>query len=489
MSGELEPITEQADRSATFELIRRLADTDIGGLERDEITYALQRLGDPRGVEPLTAIGLDGSRPVEVRQAALRVLESTAMCPEGAELRAWWNSGDDLVRACILRQADRSESDLLEPVARDPHHLLHRHAVIGLEFGFEEPRWQQYKILGLDHPDPAVRRAAADVLCWDEPVAAEPGLHRAAADSDTDVACAAIETLRYYHSRATLRLLHEIAQGDDARAVAAQASKDDMLVDFEREQMSLRSWIVPVADILGPPETDPASPSTRPGRGRPRPPVPTAAEIIATYSDLDGLWTAKLTALRAYDWPRVPAADRPAIAALLSSHPDPEVRELSCRMLANWHEVDTLLALAHDPNSGVRKSAVYNLRFVPPSREIATLTWNLVASGEVAATRGYEALATCAAHTPPGELDDRLIDLARTDLRESIRAEAISQLGSHIDPLLPLLTEPPSMTWAIHLRLLDACRDSGLPASAASTLRDVDNLHIALALVQLDDRP
>lgn len=42
---------------------------------------------------------------------------------------------------------------------------------------------------------------------------------------------------------------------------------------------------------------------------------------------------------------------------------------------------------------------------------------------------------------------------------------------------------------AIHLRLLDACRDSGLPASAASALRDVDNLHIALTLAQLDDRP
>ncbi|GAB3203589.1 hypothetical protein GCM10027262_01130 [Nocardia tengchongensis] len=52
VSVVLERITEQADRSATFELIRRLADTDLGGLARDEITYALQRLGDPRAVEP-----------------------------------------------------------------------------------------------------------------------------------------------------------------------------------------------------------------------------------------------------------------------------------------------------------------------------------------------------------------------------------------------------------------------------------------------------
>ncbi|MBF6338032.1 HEAT repeat domain-containing protein [Nocardia abscessus] len=437
---------------------------------------------------PLAGIGRDRDHPAEVRLAALQVLENAAMCPQGADLRAWWNTGDDLVRACVLRQAERSEADLLEPVARDPHHLLHRHALTGIEFCFEEPRWQQYKIQGLDHPDPGVRWTAADVLRWDEPVAAEPALHRAAADSDTDVACAAIDTLRYYHSRATLRLLHEIAQGDGERAVAAQDSKADMLVYFEREQLRIRHWIAPVTDLLGPPELD-TPPSSGPSvPGRPEQSVPTAAEIFATYSDLDGPWAAKLDALRRYDWTGVPAADRPGLAAFLSGHPDPQVRVLCCPILSTWHEVDPLLALAHDPEPGVRKSAVYYLRFVPPSREIATLTWDLVASGEVAGTRGYEALATCAAHTPPRELDDRLIELARTDLRENIRVEAVSQLGDRIDPLLPLLSEPPLLTWAVHIRLLDACSKSGLHPSAASALWAVDNLHLAAALADLDDR-
>lgn len=488
LDGELERVADRQDRSATFELIGKLADPSVGGLERERVGYVLGRLGDPRAVARLIGIGHDRERSAEVRQAALQVLESAGMCPEGADLRAWWNTGDDLVRACVLRQADRGEADLLEPVARDPHHLLHRHALTGLEFRFEEPRWQQYKIQGLDHPDPEVRRTAADILCWDEPVAAEPALHRAAVDSDTDVACAAIDTLRYYRSRATLRLLHEIAQGDGERASAAQDSKDDMLVDFEGEQLRIRDWIAPVADLLGPPELDtpPSSGASTPSQ--PKPSAPPAAEIFAGYSDLDGPWAAKLDALRNYDWTGVPAAERPGLAAFLSSHPDQEVRDLCCPILSSWHQVDPLLALAHDPELGVRKSAVYYLRFVPRSDEIATLTWDLVASGKVASTSGYEALATCAAHTPPGDLDDRLIELARTDLREDIRVEAISQLGDHLAPLLPLLSEPPLMTWGAHIRLLNACAKSGLHPPIASELRAVDNLDLAATLADLDER-
>ncbi|MFI6166287.1 HEAT repeat domain-containing protein [Nocardia sp. NPDC051052] len=486
LDGELDRIAEQQDRSATFELIGKLADPSVGGPERERIGYVLTRLGDPRAVARLTGIGRDRERPAEVRVAALRVLENAGMCPEGAELRAWWNTGDDVVRACVLRQAERGEADLLEPVARDPHHPLHRHALTGIEFRFEEPRWQQYKIQALDHPDPEVRRTAADVLCWDEPVAAEPALRRAAADNDTGVARAAIDTLRYYQSRATLRLLHEIAQGTGERASAAQDSKDDMLVDFESAQLRIRDWVAPVADLLGQPEPETPLPPTP---GRPKPSAPPAAEIFAAYSDLDGPWAAKLDALHHYDWTRVPTVDRPGLAAFLSGHPDQEVRTLCCSILSTWQEVDPLLALAHDPELGVRKSAVYYLRFVPPSREIATLTWDLVASGKVASTSGYEALATCAAHTPPGELDDRLIELARTDLREDIRAEAVSQLGDHLDPLLPLLSEPPLVTWGVHIRILNACAKSALHPPAASELRAVDSLPLAAALADLDLAP
>ncbi|MFD3508782.1 HEAT repeat domain-containing protein [Nocardia sp. NPDC058666] len=485
--GEYGRIAQQQDRSATFELIRVLSDPAVSAADRDELGDVLGRLGDVRAAAPLAAIGLDRDRPAEVRQVALRVLENSAMCPEGARWRAWWNAGDDLVRGCLLRQAERTEADLLEPVARDPHHPLHRHALTGIEFGFEEPRWQQYKIQGLDHPDPGVRRTAAEVLYWEEPVAAEQALHRTADDRDTGVACAAIETLRCYHSRATLRLLHELAQGDDERADAARDSQDDLLGSFQCEQRSILGWLAPVADLLGPPEFDAATsgdasvPDTRELI------VPVAAQIFSTYSDPDGAWAPKLDALHSYHWIGVPTADRVGLATFLSGHPDPQVRASSCRALSTWHEVDLLLALAHDPDVSVRKSAVYYLRFVPRSHEIATLSWDLVDSGEVAGTRGYEALATCAAHTPPGELDDRLIELARTDFRESIRAEAVSQLAHRIEPVLPVLTESPLVTWAVHIRILSACREQGLRPPGIGALRDVDNLDLAVALAGFDD--
>ncbi|WP_280356077.1 HEAT repeat domain-containing protein [Nocardia otitidiscaviarum] len=481
--AELERIAEQQDRLATFALLRRLIDS--GEMERERIVDTLGRLSDPRAVAMLAEIGRDRTRPVELRRAALRVLEDAAMCPEGPRLRAWWESGDDVVRACVLRQATRGEADLVEPVVRDPSHRLYREALTGITFGFEEPHWQQYKIAGLGHSDPAVRRIAAESLGWDEPLAAEPFLHRASNDSDTDTACAAIDTLRYYPSRATLRLLHEIGRGDDARAAAAEAAEADLLDDFLDQRSRIGDWLAPVADLLGAPDPDTTRAFSPPGTAQPKPAVPTAATFITMYSDLDGPWAAKLAALHDYDWGTVPAADRPGLAAFLSNHPDPWVRDLCCAALSTWQEVDALLALAHDPVLVVRKSAVYYLRFVPPSTEIASLTWDLIASGAVAGTRGCEALATYAAHAPAGELDDRLIELARTDRRESVRAEAVSLLNLNVEPLLPLLSEPPLLTWAVHIRLLAACRELDVQPPAAETLRSVDNLHMAAALADL----
>lgn len=491
-TDELDRITEQQDRSATFELIRKLTDLDAGGVERDRIVYALGQIADPRAALPLTDIARDLDRPAEVRQAALQALADSSMSPEGAELRDWWNTGDDLIRAWALRQAERTEADLLEPIARDPHHPMHRDALAAIAVRFDEPRWQQYKIAGLDHPDPAVRRTAAYILGWDEPIAAEPALHRAAGDSDPDVACAAIDSLRYYSTRATLRLLHEIAQGDGEAATAARASEADLLDDFEQEQSRISEWIAPVADLLSAPNLDPTPASTRQGPlPRPTPSALSASEIFTTYSDPEGPWAPKLTALRSYNWSdswsTIPATDRPALAAFLAGHPDLQVRALCCSALSGWHETDLLLALAHDQEMDVRQSAIYNLRFVPPSAEISTLTWDLVASGRIAGTPGCEALATCSAHTPPGVLDDRLIDLACNDLRENIRTEAVSLLGERVEPLLPLLAEPPSVTWAVHVVLLFACQSSGLRPPAANALRTVDNLHIALALADLFD--
>lgn len=228
MWDDLTGIGERQDRSATFALIDALADPGIAEPLRERITATLGRLADPRAVEPLTGIGLDRTRPVDVRRAALAVLEDTAMCPEGEALRRWWHIGDETVRACVLRQAERGEADLLAPIVGDRNHPLHRHALTGIAFGFEEPHWQEAKIRGLEHPDPAIRTTAAEVLRWDEPVAATPALHRAAIDHDTEVAVTAVDTLRYYRTRATLRLLDDIGRGGGETAATARSSAREL---------------------------------------------------------------------------------------------------------------------------------------------------------------------------------------------------------------------------------------------------------------------
>ncbi|MGW4244477.1 HEAT repeat domain-containing protein [Nocardia sp. NPDC004722] len=350
---DLDRIAQRQDRSATFELIRELADPEVAETERWQVVYALAQAADPRAVESLGEIGRDRDRPVEVRRAALSALEDSEMFPEHAELRAWWETGDDVVRASVLRQAARTEADLIEPVARDPEHPLHREALVGIGLTFEEPRWQLYKVAGLDHPSPAVRRTAAYQLGWDEPVAAESALHRAATDSNAEVACAAIDSLRYYQTRATLRLLHEIARGDDTPADAAREAAAALASDFEDQRAQLTDWLTPVADLLGDPEPEPAPTPHQPAAHRRQPTTPQAAEIIALFSDPGGQWQPKFAALHSHPrsdhWSDIPAPDRPGLAAFLSSHPDPQVRSLCCGALATWRRVDALLALAHDP--------------------------------------------------------------------------------------------------------------------------------------------
>jgi len=85
---------------------------------------------------------------------------------------------------------------------------------------------------------------------------------------------------------------------------------------------------------------------------------PSAAEIVASLSDLDGPWKAKLAALRRNDWVAVAAGQRAELARFLIGHPDPAVRETTCRALAEWDDTERLMQLAYDPVLVVRKSAV-----------------------------------------------------------------------------------------------------------------------------------
>jgi len=476
-------------------LLERLADPSTPAEEREQVVRALAELADPRSVRPLIDLAENVELDEAVRGGALDALADAGLCPEGDDLRLWWASGDVELRKQVLIEAERTEADIVRPVARDPLHPLHVQAIWGIEYSFEEPEWQECKIRALGHPDAAVRRAAAITLLWDEPIRAEEGLHRVAGDAEGDVAVAAIDTLQYYRSRSTLRILDEIARtGSEERATVARASLDDLRGYFGSALLAggavrdrLRQWMDPVWDILGLEEEPEAVDRTPRPEQDPKPAVPPARQLIKAYSDPDGPWAERLRLLRRYDWAAVPPGDREALSQFFVTHPDPAVRDGFGGALAEWNDTDRLLELAHDPVSWVRKSAVYHLQSVPRSSEIARLTWGLIAGGEVASTRGREALRTYAAHAPTDEARTKLIELALTDLRETLRYEAVDILDRESHRVLSLLTEPPLITWSVHTMLLATASTHHMPIPSVAHLHEVDNLDLVEALVQFEE--
>jgi hypothetical protein len=488
--NDIDRVVAQLDRSATAGLLKLLAAPALGDGDRDEIGCALEILADPRSVAGLVALGENRRIPVEMRRAALEVLTGSGLCPEGTSLRRWWQEGDDELRMRALIEASRAEVDIIGPVARDPAHPLHSAAIRGLENDFEEPEWQDCKIAALSHRDPVVRQTAAAVLAWDEPVGAEGHLHGVAAGSD-GAAAAAIDTLQYYTSQATVSALHALARSaDQDRAAAARESLDRVRGEFLDSYLRLggqaadrlRRWMEPVWLQLAFTEVElHPEPAPRTAReDRPETPPPSSGELQAIYADPDGAWRARLDALHDYDWPRTPLSDRLELAAFFSGHPDPAVRDEICFALAAWDDTASLMALAHDPLAQVRQSAVRHLRNVPPSAEVARLTWDLISGGQLASVRAQQALETYVTHSARRESAGRLVDLALHDRRESIQYQAVYLLdGRDLQAVLARLAEPPLVTWKVHSMLLVSCAAAGIQAPPIGHLTEVDDLGLA----------
>jgi hypothetical protein len=216
--------------------------------------------------------------------------------------------------------------------------------------------------------------------------------------------------------------------------------------------------------------------------------VPAAKRLMETYGDPDGSWAERLRFLARYDWATVPSEERETLGRFFVGHADPAVRDGICGALAEWNDTDHLLELAHDPLSWVRKSATYYLQLVPPSQEVARLAWGLISSGEVASTRGQEAVRTYSVHAAADEVTSNLIELARSDLRQSIRYEAISILDDKSRPVLSLLTEPPLLTWSVHTMLLVICSSNRTAVPSVAHLHDVDNLDLVEALIEYEEK-
>jgi HEAT repeat protein len=489
-----EQVRDTGNRSWTFALLDEVRSASASESERGEAFRTLAYLEDYRSVGPLTAMVEDNRLPGSVREAASKVLRDIDDTTTPERRRAWWDSGDQVMMTHALRVMERSEADIVAVVAGDDRHPLQALALDAMTFGFDQAEYQPIKIRALDHPDARVRRVAADVLLWDEPVAAEGALVRAATDPSVDVAVAAVDTLEYYPTRRVLRALADLADTaiDRVRVVAAK-SFERVRGDFEdavssgcREEAAfLRDWVKPVADLLrwpDPVEDDEAW--SLPVR-MPRLTISESA-VLALVLDPDGEWAPRHRALLEIAWEAFGPSERERLSKVLTTHPDPGVRAIAGAPLAAWSMGEELAGLTVDPSFAVRKSAMYSLGLVTRDPALAVPAWEYLwcTSG----TTAYEALRTYVAHAPAEEAKPRLVELAQTDARESVRNTAVSclvDLGAsrEIASLVPLLAEPPGVTWAVHIQILEGLRKLGLPAPALDGLAAVDNLHLVRSVI------
>jgi HEAT repeat protein len=495
-------LRDREDRSWTFRLLDRLAAPELTDAEREAITGSLTCLEDPRATATLLALLEDRARPEGVREAAGAVLRSAGNPPPGPALRAWWRQDDAVLRRHALLSMGRAEADLVEPVLADPSHPLHVQAIVTAELGFDELRFQALRIAALDHAEPRVRRAAADALAWNEPIAAEEPLLRRASDENVGVAIAAVKALAHYPTRRVMAGLAALVS--DARpAVAAEAVEaledlrqralSALIHAVSAERATLCAWMDPVwpileftsEDLVPPPTYAPVRASELEGR------IP-AADVIAHFGDPDGLWADKKALAFTLDPLAFSRAERAVLTPFLVDHADPWVRSRAAHWLAAWSDHATLLQLArHDAAFEVRKTAVRALGLALRAPLVAEFAWEHLHAPGTTSTHASETLRAYVAHAPIDEAIPRLLALAQSDARETVRTHAVGELcaleaRSAVVRLLPLLEEPPAVTWALHLALLDAAIKLDLPLPALDALREVDNLDVQRALAPFD---
>lgn len=489
-------IREVEDRSWTFALVDVVRSSSASAAEQDEALGTLAHLEDYRSIGPLTAMLEEHDLPDSIREAASRVLLGFDDSTTGERRRGWWESGDPVKMAHALRLMERSEADVIVAVAGDDRHPLQRLALAAMAFGLDEAKYQSVTIRALAHPDADVREAAADILLWDEPVTAEGPLVNAAYEPAGKVAAAAAATLKYYPSRRVLRALAELAKTTDGPTHAEAAESfdhsrsrfEDRATYGDPEQvMVLREWMAPVADLVRwPADVQDRKPYSPPAdRSRI---AMTESDLLALVADPDGAWEPKKQTLRHVAWKGYGADERGRLATALATHPDPVVRQAATEALTAWSRSAELLGLAADSSFLVRKSAWYCLGLVPRDSAFAEHAWEyMLAAG---GTTAYEALRTYVAHASTRDAKESLTALAQIDGRESIRTQAIScltDLGAarELESLVPLLREPPGVTWGVHIELIDGLRTLRFPEPDLDDLAAVDHLDLVRSVVAL----
>ncbi|WP_044249650.1 HEAT repeat domain-containing protein [Chondromyces apiculatus] len=521
-------ICDLEDRSWTERLLGWLAEPGLSGAAREEIVETLVVLDDPRAEAPLTGLLEAAALPDEVRAGAGRVLLGCGHVPAAPTLRRYWAGEDLVLRRHALRAMDLPEADLIAPVASDPEHPLHLDAICALDFDCEEPRLLVMKIAALGHADPRVRKAAADALAWDEPSIAEEELLLATGDADAEVAAAALKTLAAYPSQRCLRAVDALRRhaSDRVQMEAEHTLRElcgpysgfsfDGLSPAARQHVG--SWMAPVRDLVAagsePEEHALLAPEIIFSGGRASPPSPALEDVaqgsagalpgeapqgepsedalstealLALYADLDGPWWERKDRFQVRFEDARHLAERQRVVAFLTAHPDRWVRGGAAQLFAGWNEVEALVRLTRDRNDLVRTSAIYWLCEVAPTPALAGLLWEHLQAPTTLRAHAVKTLSSYLMHARPEEALPRLVTLVREDRREGVRCAAVEGLGNldavaEVQALLPLLAEPPRVTWDVHLALLHVCEKLGVHPGKLDALREVDHAHVQAAI-------
>lgn len=505
-------LIETGDRHHLAALMERIHQGDLSGHEEESLIEALSRSADPRSIQPLIDLIEDQTRPLKVRER-VRVIFAYwefALCFSREKLNQWWREGDDLLKKLALDFSDTEYPELIRSVASNPSHPLLADAVANMVFFFESREDVKLKIAALGHPDPAVRRAAAHILFWDEPVDATEALIKATRDEDEQVVVEALRTLRYFYSRRVFAHLHELKSSgiyDDRDEI--DEALDEALADQRSEFLScltgnayrdcheaLRKWLDPIWEMLNFSAEELEIEEDEAIEYKPSPPRREPISTTALLSRLRDENTS-VKALRELfdqtDWPAIDEPDRADIRQTLLANPDPLRRELSDGVFRAWNDADSLRVLLQDPIFSVRKGAMYKLGELPRSTSLAPIIREYLNRHYSPGTHGCESLRAYVNHAPREDAVEMLYGIARDkDSTETLRRTAIEQLerlqaAQEIGKLLYILSEKPMVTWSLHAAVLNAAAKFDLPVDVPERLFPADELYLQIALAPYRD--
>lgn len=500
-----EQIRQVGDRAWSQRLLARVTDVDLSDAEDEELVGTLAALSDPRSVPALVALLGDRSAHAIVRERASAILLRLVWGGDASteQLLAWWAAPDVILRRHALSCMSGDQcAEIVSRIAADPTHPLQALAITRMHHGFDTPEYEAIKIRALGQPEPEVRCAAATALLWDEPVAAEAALLDALRDREPCVVAAAAGTLRYYPTRRAFSAIFDLRRNCPESLIAdvEEAYRDlrtsflqPLLASTPKVREHVSRWLEPISHLLTftPEELEPGA--DRPESvAEPAPRQPRSADwIVRRLADPDMSIDERQALFRGTEWASCEMKDRAALRACFLRHDDVLVREGSTEVFRRWGDVDALVTLLDDGAYLVRKSAMYALGQLPPDSGIAHLAWTYFHERRIRGTHALEALACHVHHARDHDVNSRLFELASsTTEAENIRAQSIGHLMQHgalreLELILPRLGEPPAVTWAFHLALLEAAAKCRLTVPNLAALADVDNLYIQQALGEL----